>query len=122
MVPGGHEHMGMWLMTWHVASALQVPAHGSPHLFLMQALSLGQSEFNTHSGLHPKYGSPWYSSMQVQVPSLHIAFDPHGEGEQGSTASTSVTRQIRSKIRLHDIDSYFVCVLCRYVSLPCGFK
>lgn len=65
-----------------------VPGQGSTHLLLEHALLLSQSEFVTHSGLHPTYGSPKYSLRQVHDPapflSLHIAFDPQGEGLQGS--------------------------------------
>lgn len=50
----------------------------------MQALSRGQSAFNTHSGLQPLYGSPWYSGRQVHIPSAHRAFGPHGDGLHGS--------------------------------------
>lgn len=50
----------------------------------MQALFLGHSSFNIHSGLQPVYGSPWYSGKQVQMPSLQIAFEPHGDGKHGS--------------------------------------
>lgn len=54
------------------------------HLFLIHALSLGQSLLRTHSGLHPVYGSPWYSGRHVHMPLLHTAFDPHGDGLHGS--------------------------------------
>lgn len=79
--------MGMWLIVSQIASVPQVPIHGSLHLLLIHALSLAQSEFRTHSGLHPKYGSPWYSGIQVHSPSSQIAFEPHGEGEHRSTCS-----------------------------------
>lgn len=49
----------------------------------MQALSLEQSLFRTHSGLHSLYGSPWYSGRQVHIPSLHCAFAPQGFGLHG---------------------------------------
>jgi hypothetical protein len=45
--------MGIWFITEHSAFCPQVPGQGSTHLFLMQALSLGQSELSTHSGLQP---------------------------------------------------------------------
>lgn len=61
-----------------------VPGQGSTHLFLIHALFLGQSVFNTHSGRHPVYGSPWYSLKQVHTPLLHWAFGPQGVGLQGS--------------------------------------
>lgn len=63
--------MGMWLITSHIASWPQVPGHGSTHLLRRQALSWGQSELRTHSGLQPEYGSPWYSGRHVQIPLRH---------------------------------------------------
>lgn len=45
-----------------------------------------------HSGLQPKYGSPWYSLKHVQTPSLHCALGPHGEGLQGSDGISSETK------------------------------
>lgn len=63
-------------MTLHSAFVPQVPGHGSVHLCLTQALSLGQSLFKTHSGLHPMYGSPVYSGVQTHLSSKQIAFGP----------------------------------------------
>lgn len=54
------------------------------HLFFIHALFLGQSVFNVHSGLQPIYGSPWYSFKHVHIPLLHRAFEPQGDGLQGS--------------------------------------
>lgn len=69
-----------------------VPGHGSTHLFLIQALIEGQSEFKTHSGRQPSYGLPIYSGKQMQAPapfcSLQIALEPQGEGLQGLIMST----------------------------------
>lgn len=64
----------------------------------MQALSLGQSEFVTHSGRQLVYGSPKYSGKHMQEPaplrSLQIALAPHGDGLHGflgsSTGSTKI--------------------------------
>lgn len=67
-MPSGHLHIGMWLYTSQIAFVPQVPGHGSLHLLWIHALFLGQSLFNTHSGLHPKYGSPWNSGLHVQTP------------------------------------------------------
>lgn len=58
-------------MTLHKAFDAQVPGQGSTHLFRMQARSRGQSVLSTHSGRQPVYGSPWYSGIHVQIPSLH---------------------------------------------------
>ena len=84
VIPVGHEHTGTWFKVEQIAFWPQVPGQGSTHLFLTQALSLGQSWFSTHSGRQPIYGSPWYSGIQVQIPLLHCAFGPHGDGLQGS--------------------------------------
>lgn len=69
-----------------------VPGQGSLHLFRIQALLDGQSEFSTHSGLHPSYGFPMYSSIHEHDPapfcSLHTALGPHGDGIQGVSLST----------------------------------
>lgn len=51
--PGRQAQVGAWLGTVHSALMPQVPGQGSLHLLLTQALFLGQSEFVTHSGLHP---------------------------------------------------------------------
>lgn len=65
----------------------QAPGQGSLHRLFEQALLRSQSEFDTHSGLHPVYGSPKYSGKHAQDPtlflSLHMAFAPHGDGLQG---------------------------------------
>lgn len=52
MYPGMQLHVGAWLITVQVAYKPQMPGHGSTHLLRMQALLDGQSELNTHSGLH----------------------------------------------------------------------
>ena len=61
------------------------------HLLFLHALLDGQSELTTHSGRHATYGSPKYSGMHWQAAarflSLHRAFEPHGEGLQGSMTS-----------------------------------
>lgn len=57
--PFGHEHIGKWLYTLQIASVPHVLKHGSTHFFFTQAFSWGQSLLSKHSGLHPKYGSPW---------------------------------------------------------------
>ena len=58
----------------------QAPGHGFSQLLCKQALSLGQSEFKTHSGRQPAYGLPWNSGKQVHSPSLHWELGPHGDG------------------------------------------
>lgn len=60
----------------------------------MQALSLEQSLFSTHSGRHPLYGSPWYSGIQVHIPSLQRAFKPHGDGLHRSSLTGSMASEI----------------------------
>lgn len=57
------------------------------HLLRMQARFRGQSEFITHSGRQATYGSPLYSGMQEHTPLLQLAFDPHGNGLHGSSAT-----------------------------------
>lgn len=69
------------------------------HLLLTHALSLEQSVFMTHSGLHAMYGSPKYSGKQVQEPaplrSLQIALAPQGDGSQGFVISAGRSNAIR---------------------------
>lgn len=48
--PAGHEQLGVWLMTLHIAPTPQDPGHGSIHFSLIQALLLGQSALMAHSG------------------------------------------------------------------------
>lgn len=62
----------------------QIPVHGLIHLFLIHAFSAEHSVLNIHSGLHPLYGSPWYSGKQLHKPSTHFVLGPHGEGLHGS--------------------------------------
>lgn len=76
----GQLHMGTWLITLQRALLAHAPRHGFSHLFRKQALSLGQSEFRTHSGRQPAYGFPWNSDKHVHSPLLHWAFAPHGDG------------------------------------------
>lgn len=87
--------MGMWLMTSHIAFCPQVPGQGSAHLLRMHALSLGHSALTTHSGLHPTYGSPWYSGLHVHTPLSQRAFDPQGVGLHGSTTWGSISKKIK---------------------------
>ena len=80
--------MGLWLITLHSALKPHVPGQGSIHLFLEQASVLIQSELTVHSGLHPEYGSPKYSLLQVHWQLLPrtaaSALAPQGLGLQGS--------------------------------------
>jgi hypothetical protein len=85
-MPGGQWQFGIWLMTSQIAFTPHVPIQGFSHLFLIQALSLEQSEFNTHSGLQPWYGSPKYSGKHEQTPSSHFVFGP-----QSQTGSSAIT-------------------------------
>ena len=70
-MPGGQEHIEMWLITSQTAFCPQGPGHGSIHLFLTQDLSRGQSLFMTHSGRQTEYGSPWYSGKHLHIPFKH---------------------------------------------------
>jgi len=86
----GQLHMGKWLTTIHSALTPHVPTQGSRHLWNMHALSRRQSVLITHSGRQPAYGSPKYSSMHVQIPLLHWAFWPHGDGLHRSGGGTEI--------------------------------
>ena len=79
----------------------QVPGQGSTHLFLWQALFDGQSELTTHSGLQATYGSPKVSGLHWQAAALFLsvqkAFDPQGEGLQGSIVSVGAATKENQK-------------------------
>jgi len=62
--PWSQMQVEMWLMTVHWAFTPQRPVQESWHLLLMQALSEGQSELPTHSGLQLG-GEPIMSGMHV---------------------------------------------------------
>lgn len=83
------------MLTVQSALSPHTPGQGFLHLLLVHALSRGQSEFVTHSGLQLVYGSPKYSGKHVQAPtpflSLHIALAPHGDGLHGLTCSICFT-------------------------------
>lgn len=83
------------MIVLHSAFTPQAPGQGSLHLLLEQALLRSQSEFETHSGLHPVYGSPKYSGRQAQEPtpfrSLHNALAPHGDGWHGFGGGSGVS-------------------------------
>jgi hypothetical protein len=84
-------HVGEWFKTLQSALRPHTPGQGSTHLLLLQALFLAQSEFVTHSGRQPAYGSPKYSGRQTQDPapflSLHKALAPQGDGLHGLMSS-----------------------------------
>lgn len=90
--PSRHEHIGVWLTTLHRALVPQDPRQGFWHLVLIQALSLLQSVFLTHSDL--QYGGlPMKPDKQEHdgTPpiSRHWEFGPHGDGRHGLTGSLS---------------------------------
>lgn len=74
-----------------MAFSPQVSLHGFTHLLWIQALSLEQSLFITHSGLQPEYGSPKYSFIHEHWPLLQLAFGPQGDGLHGSVSTVSGT-------------------------------
>ena len=67
MYPTTQVHTGLWFMTLHSALNPQTPGQGSIQCWLTQARVVIQSELTTHSGLHPLYGSPKYSGLQLQM-------------------------------------------------------
>jgi hypothetical protein len=68
-------------MTLHSALIPQLPAHGSAHFLLKQALSGGHSELAIHSGLQAG-GEPMYCGKQAQIAcpldSLQLLKGPQG--------------------------------------------
>lgn len=99
--PWKHIQEGAWLITRHSAFKPHVPGHGSLHLLFIHALDRSHSELRTHSGLHPVYGSPKKSFMQIQDPapflSLHKALVPHGDGLHGSRGPSRTTGSTAAK-------------------------
>ena len=90
--PGLHTQMGMWLLTLQLALIPQRPGQGSWHFLFVQALSRGQSEFTTHSGLQFG-GDPTMSAWHVHwhlSPITRGGFElgPQGLGSHGSSATT----------------------------------
>lgn len=68
MNPGEHEHVGIWLITSHLAFCPHVPGHGSRHLLRIQAWSRLHSVLSTHSGRQASYGFPTYSGEHSHTP------------------------------------------------------
>ena len=76
----------------------QRPGHGSWHFLFMHALSDGQSELTTHSGLQLG-GEPIISGRQEQshlspICLGELLFAPHGFGLQGSSSTTGSTTKM----------------------------
>lgn len=86
MYPDGQLHIGLWLITWHLAPIPHVPGQGSLHFWLLQASFWLQSEFVKHSGLH-NGGDPIKFDIHEHTAwlliSLHWLFGPQGEGLHG---------------------------------------
>uniref|UniRef100_A0A1A9ZCR1 Uncharacterized protein n=1 Tax=Glossina pallidipes TaxID=7398 RepID=A0A1A9ZCR1_GLOPL len=82
----GQLHIGLWLITSHLASIPHVPAHGLAHLNLWHALVWVHSALTVHSGLQLG-GVPIKASKQEHTAKLfasrHLLFGPHGDGWQG---------------------------------------
>lgn len=97
MNPGGQEHRGRWRITWHTASSAQVPGHGSTHLWPRQVRWRGQSPGMTHSGRHPRYGSPSRPGLHVHTAapptSRHSVLSPHRPLEQGDLSTATCRRE-----------------------------
>ena len=99
--PTVHMQIGTWLTTRQIALTPHVPGQGSVHLLFWHALFEGQSELTKHSGRQATYGSPKYSGIHWQAAalwfwSMQSAWDPQGEGLQGSCDSVG-TGTIKTK-------------------------
>lgn len=79
----GQLHMGLWLMTLHLAPIPHAPGHGFVHLWLLQASFCGQSVLTMHSGLQVG-GLPKNPLMHEQTAwpftILHSLLGPQGVG------------------------------------------
>ena len=94
LCPGKQVQVARWFTTRHSALVPQSPGQGSTQCRFLQARSDGHSGLIVHSGLQATYGSPKYSGIHRQEPArflaLQIAFDPQGDGLQGSIISVGV--------------------------------
>lgn len=62
----GHEHIGLWLTTSHLALYPQLPLQGFIHFWLLHAWSNGHSALILHSGLQDG-GDPINVGKQEQT-------------------------------------------------------
>lgn len=101
-VEGGHQQIGAWLNTRHIAPLPHVPGQGSMHLLRTQARSRGHSELTTHSGLQPVVdASPLvplgHEHMALSPITVHKAPGPQGEGVHGGSDEENVFLKINAK-------------------------
>ena len=93
--PLGQLQIGLWLRTRQSAPAPQLPGHGSRHFWPMQAWSVRQSWWMTHSGrqLGARPMKPGRQEQTARPPSVtvHCELAPHGLGWHGFTGSACVT-------------------------------
>ena len=82
----GQLHIGLWLITWHLADIPQVPGQGSLHFWLLHAWFCEQSALIVHSGWQVG-GLPIYPWTQEHTawPLIwrHWELGPQGDGLQG---------------------------------------
>lgn len=92
--PGEHEHMGLWLIVWHLVLEPHnlEPRQGSLHLFEMHAKLKAHSALTVHSG-RQFGGLPKKEGKQVQTLVLsttrHKLLSPQGDGSQGLLITAS---------------------------------
>lgn len=105
-VDGSH---GRFALNNLLALMPHTPGQGSLHRLLTQAFVRSHSEFCTHSGRQPVYGSPKYSGRQRHEPtplrSLQTALAPHGDGEHGFISSLIGGTRSMNIIRFFNFDS-----------------
>lgn len=98
---GGHEHIGLWLITSHTAATPQAPIQGSTHFWFWQASFKEHSRLTTHSGLQVG-GLLRYPGRHEQTACpcdcWHWLFGPHGDGLHGLTL---VTENINTILARH---------------------
>jgi len=92
-------HMGLWLITWHVAWIPHAPRQGFMHFWLLHASVRMHSELTVHSGLHAG-GTPrkpaTHEHTDCPLFSRQTLLGPQGEGEQESLFGISNIRYKQS--------------------------
>lgn len=93
----GQVHIGLWLLTLHIALWPQEPGHGSWHFRLIHAWDGEQSVLWIHSG-RQLGGLPIKPCTQEHIAwlftSLHMLFGPQGELSHGLVKGSEIKKSL----------------------------